>query len=271
VVTARRFAFSNIAWTPHDDPRVFALLRQHGITGIEVAPTAVWPGWDGSSTAAASDYRAFLSDQGFAVPALQALLYARPEARLFDDHGEAQLLTHLAHVAAIAGALGAGVAVLGAPRQRDCGTRAWDEAVEHAAPVLRQAAGLFADQGSCLCIEPNPRRYGCNFVCTAQQGAELVSAVGHPGFGLHLDAAALHLEGDRLHSVLPQVLPILRHFHVSEPDLGDFRAPQAPHRENLRDLDAHGYPGWCSVEMRRPQGELATTGPWALLGTVGAQ
>ena len=36
-MSALRFAFSNIAWTPHDDPEVFSLLRRHGIEGIEVA------------------------------------------------------------------------------------------------------------------------------------------------------------------------------------------------------------------------------------------
>lgn len=265
-MTARHFAFSNIAWTPHDDPEIFALLRRNGITGIEVAPTTIWPEWQLCTPAAAAQYRSFLRDEGFEVPALQALLYGRPSARLFDECGEVELLNHLAHVAAIAEALGAKVAVFGAPGQRNRGTRTWPQAVAHAVPVLRQAAEVFAAHGCCLCIEPNPREYGCNFVCNALEGAELVQAVDHPGFKLHLDAAALFLENEDLRAVFPTVAPMLRHFHLSEPHLGDFREPKAPHSQNLRCLDAGGYGGWCSVEMRRPTGPLATAGPWALLG-----
>lgn len=260
-----RFAYSNIAWKPHDDPEIFSLLRRHGIRGIEVAPTAVWGNWEDMTVSKARAYRHLLREQGFEVPALQAILYGRPEARLFEAHGEAVLLDHFAHVAGVASGLEARVAVLGAPAQRDRDGRSWPHALEHAAGLLRKAAALFHDQGCCLCIEPNPRRYGCNFVNTAAEGIELVAAVDHPGFGLHLDAAGMYLEREDLAAVLPAALAVLRHFHLSEPDLGDFRQPEVPHTENLRRLDAAGYAGWCSVEMRRPSAPLADVGPWAVI------
>jgi D-psicose/D-tagatose/L-ribulose 3-epimerase len=264
-VTAPRFAFSNIAWTPHDDAATFSLLHRYGIGGIEVAPTAVWGSWETMTVPKARAYRQFLAEQGFEVPALQAILYGKPEARLFEEHGEAVLLEHFAMVARIAAALEARVAVLGAPSQRDRAGRSWPQALEHAAAVLRQAAVVFHDQGCCLCIEPNPRRYGCNFVNNAAEGLELVAAVDHPGLRLHLDAAAMYLEKDDLVSVLPAAFPVLRHFHVSEPDLGDFRQSTVPHVENLRHLTAAGYAGWCSVEMRRSPAPLAEAGPWAVI------
>ncbi|MHB8814119.1 MAG: sugar phosphate isomerase/epimerase family protein [Steroidobacteraceae bacterium] len=260
-----RFAFSNIAWTPHDDAEIFSLLRRHGITGIEIAPTAVWGSWEAMTLSKARAYRQLLSEQGFEVPALQAIVYGKPEARLFEAHGEAVLLEHFALVAAVASGLEAPVAVLGAPSQRDRGGRSWTQALEHAAGVLRKAAVRFHDLGCCLCIEPNPRRYGCNFVNTAAEGIELVAAVDHPGFRLHLDAAGMYLEREDLAAVLPAALSVLRHFHLSEPDLGDFRRPEVPHTENLYCLTEAGYAGWCSVEMRRPSAPLADVGPWAVI------
>jgi D-psicose/D-tagatose/L-ribulose 3-epimerase len=264
-VTAQRFAFSNIAWTPHDDQATFSLLRRHGIEGIEIAPTAVWGSWEAVTVPKAKAYREFLGEQGFEVPAMQAILYGKPEARLFEERGEKVLLEHFALVAAVAAALEARVAVLGAPSQRDRGGRSWPRALEHAVGVLRKAAMVFHDQGCCLCIEPNPRRYGCNFINTAQEGIDLVAAVGHAGLRLHLDAAGMYLENDDLAAVLPVALPLLRHFHLSEPDLGDFRQPVVPHAENLRYLSTAGYTGWCSVEMRRPSAPLADAGPWSVI------
>ena len=199
------------------------------------------------------------------MPALQAVLFGAPHARLFDATGEVALRDHLVRVAEIAGALGASAVVFGAPKQRDRGALTPEAAHAHAADVFRAIAPSFADRGTCLCIEPNPPRYGCNFVTTAAEGASLVRRVAHPGFGLHLDAAAMFLVGDRLDAVWSEVGELTRHYHVSEPDLGGFTAPQVPHAKNLDVLRRARYTGWCSVEMREPPEGLEDAGPWALL------
>jgi len=38
-----KLAVSNIAWPREQDAAVADLLREHGVRGIEVAPTKVWP------------------------------------------------------------------------------------------------------------------------------------------------------------------------------------------------------------------------------------
>ena len=263
-----KLACSNIAWTPHDCPEILDLLREQGITGIEIAPTKIWPRWEDATPRLAEAYGTWLRGEGFDVPALQAVLFGRPEARLFDDAGERVLVSHLARVAEIAEAFGAAAVVLGAPRQRDRGVLSKDAAFERAAAVFQRAAEVFAAHGTSLCIEPNPRRYDCNFIVNAREGAELVRRVDHPGFGLHLDSAAMFLENDDLMQLWPDVAPLVRHFHISEPDLGDFATPQIPHHENLAFLDSVGYENWCSVEMREPALPLATVGPWDLLKVI---
>lgn len=259
-----RWAFSNLGF-PHEAPAAWQLLREHGVTGIEVAPTRIWPNWQGMNMHAAREYRTKLDDAGFTVPALQAVLYARAEARLFDPSGERVFLAHMSEVARLAQDLGAPVVVWGAPKQRDRGTLSDEAAMEHLTPLLQQLAGVYENHDTCLCIEPNPRRYGCNFVVNAQEGLELVRRVDRKGFGLHLDAAGMFLEGDDLKTLWPTVGKALRHFHISEPDLGDFCAPQVPHEKNLDVLRKQRYQGWCSVEMREPKIPLAKAGPWPLV------
>lgn len=261
-----KLAFSNIAWTPHDQPQVLELLQRHGVGGIEVAPTKVWPDWQGATPQAAMRYGNQMRESGFEIPALQAVLFGRPEARLFDADGETALISHLTHVAELAASMGARNVVLGAPKQRQRGDLPFDDAIERAAAVLHDIAELFDACGTSLCIEPNPRRYACDFIVNADEGAELVRRVGHRGFGLHLDAAAMFLEGDDLPDVWRRVGPLVRHFHISEPDLGDFTSPQVPHAANLQFLRQVGYDGWCSVEMREPLESLAIAGPWAVIG-----
>ena len=113
-----KFAVSNIAWTSHDDPAIFALLQKYGVAGIEIAPSKIWPQWIGASQASAAEYRKRLADRGFCVPAMQSLLFGIPNLSVFDESSHARFLEHMKLVAEIAEGLGAKVLVFGSPKNR---------------------------------------------------------------------------------------------------------------------------------------------------------
>ena len=101
-----KLAVSNIAWDAPEDDAVKAALRAGGVHGIEVAPTKFWPDWEGMSVAAATAERQRLADSGFAVPALQAILFGRPDLQVFGDEASVSaLVAHIADVAAVAAAI----------------------------------------------------------------------------------------------------------------------------------------------------------------------
>ena len=52
-----RLAVSNIAWPAEDDPAAYGILRDAGVRGLEIAPTRIWPGWEGAVPAAARRLR----------------------------------------------------------------------------------------------------------------------------------------------------------------------------------------------------------------------
>jgi D-psicose/D-tagatose/L-ribulose 3-epimerase len=260
-----KLAFSNIAWTPHDSAEIFNLLRNNNITGIEVAPTKVWANWEGANYKSAVEYRRKLADEGFEIPAFQAILFNKPEAKLFDEQGEKNLLEHLQLVAELAEGCGAKSIVFGAPKQRDIGSLSHEEAVEHSIGIFRKIGQMFAEHGAKFCIEPNPKRYSCNFINNIEQANELVRKVGHEGFKLHLDAAGMFLEGDDITKKWNEVSDIVCHFHISEPDLGGFETPQISHKKNMRTLSENGYTGWFSVEMREPEVPLKNSNIWNIL------
>lgn len=256
-----KLAVSNIGWQRHDDPAVLSQLRAAGVEGVEVAPTKVWPGWQGASAESARSYRAFLLEQGFAVPALQAILFGKPELSLFapSDAERRAFVAHVQGVADLAQALGAKVLVFGAPKARRKGDLSEQDALQRAVAVLHELAGVCAERDTCLCIEPNPAAYGCDFVTDAASAVALVSAVDHAGFRLHLDAAALHMAGERLEQVLPRALPYLRHYHISEPFLTGFAQSVVPQAAWLRALAATDYAHWCSIEADAQKHDLAHT------------
>lgn len=253
-----RLAMSNIAWSMQAEPLAMRALREHGFTGIEVAPTKLWPAWEGATLQAARQYRERAATEGFLIPALQAVLFDKPECRLFGTPSNQQSLReHLRKVYALAESLGASAIVLGAPKNRDKGALSDAEALRIAADFFRLEGEAARNFGVCLCIEPNPVAYGCNFVTTSTEGLALVKAANSRGFRLHLDAAGMHLSGEDATPAIARAAQYVAHYHVSEPNLGDFHQPQVDHAKALRALRASSYAGWLSVEMREAPDALA--------------
>jgi sugar phosphate isomerase/epimerase len=253
-----KLAFSNIAWDAAEQPAILSALADSGVAGIEIAPTKLWPDWDGATEAAAARSRSDFAGLGFAVPALQAILFARPALTVFEN--PAGLVAHIADVAGLAGALGAGVMVFGSPRNRLRGPLSPAEATRQAVPVFRDIGAVCEAAGTCLGVEANPPQYGGDFLLTWREAADLVSAVGHPGVGLHLDTACTAMAGDDPVEAATQCASLLRHFHISAPGLGpvgqDDTNNAIDHAGIAAALRSGGYDGWISIEMRRTETPL---------------
>jgi sugar phosphate isomerase/epimerase len=249
-----KLSVSNIAWDPEEEEEILALLSRLEVAGIEIAPTKLWPDWVGATPAAAEEARATISAQGFEVPALQAILFGKPELSVFGtSEVQAELVDHVDHVATLAAALGARVLVFGSPRNRDPGERSPEEAKSLAVDVFTRMGERCAGQGVQLCLEPNPAVYHCRFMTSWRDAWDVVKAVNHAGVCLHLDAACIKLEGDDVIEAVETCAGSIAHFHVTEPDLGDFASPVLNHRAIGEALKRSGYEGWLSIEMRRSE------------------
>jgi sugar phosphate isomerase/epimerase len=245
-----KLAVSNLAWPAEQESAALALLTEHGVTGVEVVPTRLAPSWDDLTPPILHSARTRLDDAGLRVPALQSLFFGLPEHQILgDDAGFASLVEQLRRVAAVAQALGAPVAVLGAARnRRDCGLPEAD-AWSLGADRLRAMAESLEGTGLTLALEPVPEAYGCGFITTAAQATRMVRRVDHPALRLHLDSANAHLAHEAIAPAIAEGAPDLAHFHASQPCLGDFAAPLPGHAQAAAALRACAYQGWVSVEM----------------------
>lgn len=247
-----KLSISNLAWPTADDAEVSAVLRAEAVGGVELAPSKVWVRAPRVATGVAESYAAWWKEAGCSVVAFQAILFGHSEMTIFGE-GEALAATqqHLVAMGELAARCGARVLVFGAPGNRKRGGRSMPSAMATAAAALRPVAEQLAPHGVHLCIEPNPPRYGCDFVTTAAEAAVLADAVNHPNCGVHLDASALALSGEVSEAALAPVMKHVRHFHVSELDLAPVgTTTSVPHAALGRVLRALGYEGWHSIEMR---------------------
>lgn len=253
-----KLAVSNIAWSPSLDDEVFGTLQGLAVHALEVAPTRLWPDWQGAEPAAASRFRQSFADAGFAVPSLQAILFGKPDCKLFGSDAErANLVDHLRLCADLAVELGGRSLVLGAPKNRDRGGLSFGDAFRLGREIFAEAGSYYASRNVCLCLEANPAQYGCTFVTDSREAAALVRAVDSPGFRLHLDTACMFLAGENIPKALRAHRDILQHLHVSEPNLGDFHEPLIDHSSVAAALESLAYDGWITLEMREAGQPLA--------------
>ena len=246
-----KLAVSNIAWPVEEDSAAFELLAASGIGGIEVAPTRVWPRWEGVDSRSSQEFRRVVENAGLTISSLQAILFQKPEMQLFGSGQDRQAMRqHLRRCADLAVALGAGCLVFGAPKNRDRGVLSEEEAFSIASEFFADVGEDFVERRVSLGFEANPKEYGCNFATESRTAARLVRAVDSAGFRLHLDTGCLQLAGESAVQAIEENIDILRHFHVSEPYLGWFSNPAASHTRVAQALRDAQYEGWAALEMR---------------------
>jgi len=254
-----KLAASNIAWLPAQDAQAAALLKNAGFDGIEIALTREWPDL---TSAPMPDVHAFArrwSDAGLPIVAAQALLFGRPDLLVLGPPDvRRQLIDYLRLVFDLCAAAGAAKMVFGSPRNRRRDGRSKKDAMAIGADVFRELGCEAARRGLVLAIEANPPEYGADFITTVSDAVELVKAVDHPGFRLHLDHGCMTMAGDVIAESIPQSAPYAVHAHASAPQLEPVTGSTTTLPAFVTGLESAGYGGWLSLEMRRSEsGDLS--------------
>lgn len=244
-------AISNIAWPIAQDDAIADLLNDRGIAGIEIAPTKIWPLPLEVTDRELDAYRATWEARGIRIVSAQALLFGRPELKLFEGaEVRRRTLDYLRGIIRLCARLGAGALVFGSPANRAVGSADRETAWRIAVDFFGTLGEYAAEHGAAVVIEALPAQYASDFIMRAEEAIALVRAVNHPGFRLHLDVASMAAAGDDPQATLGSGATLLRHFHISEPNLAPILADTIYHRQLAEELGQVGYPHWCAIETR---------------------
>lgn len=247
-----RLAVSSIAWSNEEEAAVAEKLAELGVGCVEIAPTKLWEDPVSTDEVTARKYVEWWKSRGIDIVAFQSMLFARPDLKLFEDKQLRQeMADYLAGFLRLAGVMGVKRLVFGSPKNRQRGTMSVQQADDIAAEFFGRMGDEAQRCGVVLCLEPNASQYNCDYITTSEQGAALVERVGNPGFGLHLDAACMALEGEELGESIRMFGARMQHFHASSPMLELVTESAGVQHEvaanALRDI---GYDGVVSIEMR---------------------
>lgn len=251
-----KLAISNIAWNPSEDSDIRNILSNFNIEGIEVAPTKIWPQPLQASKKALQEYRQFWQVAGIRIVALQSLFFGRSDLMLFhNEQSREAMFQYLCKMFDLAQELGAQSLIFGSPKNRQLGKLDKEKAFSIAVDFFGRIAERAIENDVCLCIEANPSQYACDFITCTEEALSLVKTVSHEGFGLHLDSACMSLAGDNIRETIMEAVPLLQHFHMSEPYLEAVGNGVINYHEFLANLVTAGYSRWVSIEMKAYKNE----------------
>ena len=246
-----KLAVSNIAWLPEQDSQIYRLMATYGFTGLEIAPTRIFPSCPYDRLLEARQWAGDLKTRyDFTIPSIQSIWYGRQENLFGSEEERKILLGYMKRAMEFAEVIGCRNMVFGCPRNRVVPDSMLPEEAEFVAKDFFQVMGDYAASRKIVVgIEANPKRYGTNYINTTREALKLICRVGSRGFRLNLDVGTIIQNGECANELIGNV-KLISHVHVSEPDLSPVEARRI-HRKIYDILSAEGYTGFISIEMGR--------------------
>lgn len=243
-----RLSCSNIAWPQDQDETVYALMKELGYTGLEIAPTRFFSERPYDCKALMYEKSAVLREQfGLRVVSMQSILYGRGECLFEPDQAEL-LLDYLDQAFSFGESVGGCNFVFGCPRNRIMPDGRTEK---DAFPFFERAVESAGKHGCVLSLEANPPMYGTNFINTTREAFSFARKV--PGLKVNLDFGTIINQCESLKAVASNS-NLIGHVHISEPGLVPVIRRQE-HSELADMLREQDYDGYVSVEMKQTDTE----------------
>lgn len=238
-------SISNIAWISENDQQVYEHLQKNGFTGLEIAPTRLFPEEPYEKKAEARKYSLRLKEvYGLSICSMQSIWYGHSEKIFGSTEERAILLDYTKQAIDFAEVIGAGNLVFGCPKNRVIGD---NDDVQVAVAFFRELGEYAAEHETVLAMEANPVIYGTNFINTTKEAIDLIKEVGSKGFKLNLDFGTIIYNEERIEDIVPHI-DIINHVHISEPNLKLIEG-RDEHKVLMQILRDAGYDRYVSIEM----------------------
>lgn len=240
-----KLSISNIGWRIEQDEAVYSLMKKYGFTGLEIAPTRIFPERPYELIPEATAWSSVLmSKYGFSVSSMQSIWFGRQEQLFGTDDERKTLLNYTKKAVDFAASVGCKNMVFGCPRNRVV-PKGTDS--DLAIGFFREIGEYAAWNGTMIGMEANPEIYHTNYINNTSSALELVKRVDSKGFRLNLDVGTMvHNQEDA--ACLEDNVQLISHVHISEPELKEIE-PRRLHLDLKKLLLDESYRGYVSIEM----------------------
>ncbi|MCL1973039.1 MAG: sugar phosphate isomerase/epimerase [Endomicrobia bacterium] len=247
-----KFSVSNIAWSAEYDEEMYGFLSCNGFSGLEIAPTRIFPHAPYDNLTEAERFaRKLKKNYGLAISSMQSIWFGIAES-VFGSNADRQKLTDYTKKAVdFARVVNCPNIVFGCPKNRAVPS---DMPPDNYLPVaydfFNKIGNYASANGTCIAVEPNPTIYNTNFINTTSEAFEMCRKLGNPGIKVNVDVGTIIYNNENI-GILKDNIDLINHIHISEPYLAPIEN-RALHCELRNVLQNLNYDKFLSVEMGNP-------------------
>jgi sugar phosphate isomerase/epimerase len=239
-VTMNNIIFSNIAWNVNENDQILDILSEHKMNKVELALTKFYK-WEDIDYSNLITIKNYFENNNFKIYSLQAITYGL-DYNLFSETDK--LFGHVKDVLYYAHILGCKRIVFGSPKNRSHN----DNFNESTAINFFTELNILAKQHDIIvCIEPNAREYGCNFLWNLEQTYEFVKKLKCSHIKMMADTGCMSFENDDISDIY-KYKDEIEHIHLSERYLNPLTNIHTNH-EKLSDILLDSNKTFVTVEM----------------------
>lgn len=238
-------SISNIGWEKENDVEVYNLMKKTGYSGLEIAPTRIFPENPYAKISEAKEWKKELYEKyGFETPSMQSIWYGKQE-RIFGSNKERNTLVDYTKKAIeFAVSIDCKNLVFGCPKNRNLQE---GENEEIAVSFFKELGDYAYKSGTKIGMEANPSIYNTNYINDTKSALELIKKVDSKGFLLNLDLGTVIYNDEDIEELVGNV-KYINHVHISEPYLKPIEKREL-HDKLLKILKNEKYDNYVSIEM----------------------
>lgn len=216
-----RLSISNILWDVENDNKIVKILDKKNITCIDIAPTKYQDIVNNFEPEEFIKIKNFWDKHSFQIIGMQSLLFGLPEITMFEnENSKTIIIEHLKKIFTIADILEVKFLIFGSPSIRtykmsDSNKNYYEVAKE----FFFEVSEILSKHNSILCIEPNPKEYGCDFINNTIECFEFIDDLNKSNIKAHFDLGSSVMNNENIEQILKKGSKLIKYFHISEPYL----------------------------------------------------
>ena len=246
-----KISVSNIAWDNKSSPYYLKYIRELGCSGVEIAPSVVWPEPIKSTKQERVKFLNSVRNSDLEIVGFHSLLYHRPDLQLFFSK-DSRIATkdYICKLANLCAELGGKQLIFGSPKNRILHGKNYEECTKQAIDDFFEIAEFSKKKNIFFCIEPLGENE-TEFIKSLNEGGSMVEKVNHPYFKLHLDSKAVFSTNEDPDEITKKYGKFLQHVHVGDNNLQEPGTVNTDHYKIGAALRNINYSKYVSIEMRK--------------------
>lgn len=235
---------SNICIKKTSHLQFACLLKLYGIKHVQIAPTTLIKNWGDLSLIDLSTF----TNQGLNVYSLQSITYTLNELNIFNETAN-ELLKHIKKVIDFAELNKVKNIVFGCPRNRRLPNVNYNDNDENMfISFFKDVGDYLVDKNINVCIEPNSKKYNCNYINTIKEAGEIVKKINNPNVRMMIDIGNLIMENDNIDDIY-NYIDLIYNVDISQENMIDFTNPDCLNMQLKNILKNINYNKKINLEM----------------------